>query len=252
MVDTPIGSTLPDPRVGMQKVGPTFGWPSLEELAAIDEAFAKIGKLPEELAAIREALDQMERASALMDTLTDEDKLRWVLVFLETDLDHLSPEEQRDRSYELRALMPSRPIQPMAYMSMLQPLPLGHLKSLQAQIRQGLHALMLDPRPLEEIYADPFAGWTLPAVGTRLLRRSAIDDRDTVVLVWNYAPDEPTKIIHTVADLIRRTGQRLRVCRQCRRLFVGRKRQAYCQPACSQKIRDRRRHDRAQPDADGR
>ena len=59
-------------------------------------------------------------------------------------------------------------------------------------------------------------------------------------LQWQ-ANDERTAILHGVMTLKIEAGDALKACAECHKPFVARKRQIYCAPLCSQKVRDRKR-----------
>jgi hypothetical protein len=56
--------------------------------------------------------------------------------------------------------------------------------------------------------------------------------------------EEKDAILGGVVNLLFQAGEHLRACVECHRPFVARKRQIYCSPQCSQRVRDRRKRQR--------
>src|SRR5262245_30158021 len=140
---------------------------------------------------------------------TPEEKLRWVVNFASRDLDSLRQEERIALGYDLRALIPpgwSRkvPFGPMAE---------AELRGIQARIATGLLASAEDP-------------WML---GGRMVLHRTFDERSRLSHYHlTFAGSERDAILGGVADLLVRTGRRVRICAECGKPLVARKRQAYC------------------------
>jgi hypothetical protein len=173
---------------------------------------------------------------------TPEQRLRWLLKFLEEDLDLLRPEERIAKGYDLRALMdlsfglrtaakkPSRPGEAMLGNS--APMPDAELRAFQAEIAQGIRGLLQNPPQ----------GWHLTTPQLSVWPASPGVKRGGFGLRW-YG-EEKDAILGGVVNLLLQAGEHLRACVECHRPFVARKRQIYCSAPCSQRVRDRRKRQR--------
>jgi len=172
-------------------------------------------------------------------------RLRWVLDFAYRDLDILRREERVALAYDLLTLA-------------AHTLPLGagghggpstaattmsdeSLRGYQREIAEGLRG-MLDLRNLK--------AWPIPAQPALALRpmgsSNPEDSRGPRFRVI-FEGDERAGIIGGVAHLVIEAGDLLRSCRECGRPFVRVRRQEYCSATCSQKTRNRRMAEKAQP-----
>jgi hypothetical protein len=182
-------------------------------------------------------LEQIMDAWSRKMPLTDDKLLRQLLDFTRLKIEALSPVEQTTLSFDLLARFViigpnSTPIPIPNYLFSD-----SELVEIQAQVAEGLRLLM----------DEPGADWVLPNVSRRATRVSGLGHIETRFSVV-YSPNDPTAmVVNAIADFIVRAGQRLRVCANCRALFVANKRQAYCSPSCSQAKRTQRKRDRMQP-----
>jgi hypothetical protein len=167
-----------------------------------------------------------------MADLTPEDQLRWVIQFTRENLDALSPAERVARGYRLRVL--DQPSRPLAIEDAWEPMPDVRLGKLQAEIAAGLRALVGEEGrwevPRAEVSAD--------------LTRVYDPGQKTFRLGLAWAGREPEIILHQIANLVHRYGQRLRACARCQSPFLPKKRQIYCSRACSQAVQTQRYRER--------
>ena len=162
---------------------------------------------------------------------TPEQKLRWLLAFLQRDLDALYPEERVALGYDLAGLALSG-----ADMALVR-----HgadavadtvLRKYQGDIRRGLQAV-LDGQP-----------WELP--GVPVLTRTDSTFRITV-----HGDEQAGGLLVGIAHVLVAAGDRLRMCasdRQgegCGQMFVRTRRQTFCSLTCSQQARNLRKKLRA-------
>ena len=192
--------------------------------------------------------DQWNQASQRQRGLTDDDRLRWLLAFLELKIETLSPEAQTALFFDLFQF-----IWAFLYPTLtMQPIPVtvlsgAQLAAIQQEIADGVRALMTDERAFADVVADPGGGWVLPITPRRVVRASALGDVETVFKILSSQEDIGVMIVCGAADFIVRAGRHLRVCANCRALFVAKKRQAYCSPSCSQEKRTQRKRARMLP-----
>jgi hypothetical protein len=192
--------------------------------------------------------DQWNQASQRRRGMTDDDRLRWLLAFLQLKIETLSAEAHTALFFDLfqfiwEFLYPTLTMQPIP----VTVLSGAQLAAIQRQIADGVQALMTDERAYSDVVADPKGGWVLPITPRRVVRASALGDVETVFTVLSSQEDMGVMIVCGAADFIVRAGQHLRVCAHCRTLFVANKRQAYCKPSCSQAKRDKRKRARMRP-----
>jgi hypothetical protein len=192
--------------------------------------------------------DQWNQASQRRRGMTDDDRLRWLLDFLQIKIDTLSPEAHTALFFDLfqfiwEFLYPTLTMQPIPATVLVW----KQLAAIQQQIADGVRALMTDERAYADVVADPTGGWVLPITPRRVVRASALGDVETVFTVLSSQEDLGVMIVCGAAEFLVRAGQRLRVCANCRALFVAKKRQAYCSPSCSQEKRTQRKRDRMLP-----
>ncbi len=100
------------------------------------------------------------------------------------------------------------------------------LRAIQTALADGFHAL--------------FGGaeWTLPKRTVRVYRFSPPAARETRFGVRWDSDTEVDSIVSSVIDLVLRSGNRLRACRHCGRVFVATMRQQYCSAVHSQAQRN--------------
>jgi hypothetical protein len=173
---------------------------------------------------------------------TPDARLRWLLRFLEEDLDALYPEERMARGYDLRMFSdPSFGLMGKVkgglrgtYRRALGPMPETDLYALQADIRRGIQGLL----------QTPHHQWDIPAPQQLSLRRVSPPRAKKTRFVVTWQGEELQTILGGVFNLLLQAGEALKACVECRRPFVARKRQIYCSPNCSQRVRDRRKRRR--------
>jgi hypothetical protein len=187
-------------------------------------------------------LVQWREAHRRMYALTDDERLRWLLDFTRLKIEALSHEAQLILAFDLHQFLCVRPIgKPV-------PIPAGvprepELLDIQRHVAQGLRAIMAE----DHKDTDLSTGWILPPIDRRVVRVSALGYVETTLNIL-YSPDNiVSMLVNAIADFVVRAGQRLRVCANCRTLFVANKRQAYCTPACSQTKRTQRKRARMLP-----
>jgi len=194
---------------------------------------------------IDEQLEQQELAVQRMGG-TPEDRLRWVVRFARLDLGLFRPEEKVALGYDLRQFYQigwfiKRTFGPMRE---------RQLYHLQKQIIDGLRNLVTDPRSYldgAKLLCDPQAGWYLPAARAQILRLSPLGSKPAKFYMMRESDNEEAVILWGVAELLITAGSRLRSCGGCQSPFVARKRQEYCSPECSQRMRNLRRQKKKMP-----
>jgi hypothetical protein len=203
-------------------------------------------------------IDQWSRAWRRAQPLTDDDLLRWVLQFTRLNIEALSSDEQTTLGFDILAqfIIGKYPLiegprhtsrRSDAYRFPDVRFSVSELVQIQTHIAEGLRMMMMDPDEAVALFGDPQPIWKLPTVSRHLSRITALGYIETRFSL-GYSPEHPVAmVVNAVADFIARAGQHLRVCAQCRTLFVANKRQAYCTPACSQAKRTQRKKDRMRP-----
>jgi hypothetical protein len=194
-------------------------------------------------------IEQLTRAWSRERGLTDDDKLRWLLDFARLNIEALSADEHTALGFDflVRFVMYRDP-------SKDEPIPIPdhvfsapELGEIQAQIADGLHCLMMDKEAALARFGGPDGIWVLPDISRNVRRTSALGYIETHFSVGYSPKSAVAMVVNAVADFVVRSGQRLRVCANCRTLFVANKRQAYCSPSCSQAKRTQRKRDRMRP-----
>jgi hypothetical protein len=169
---------------------------------------------------------------------TSEDCLRWVLKFSRQNLDLLRPEERTALAADIRLLhaipltdfsTPDRRLEEQ-FVQPDEPTSDQELRGLQAEIAEGISALL----------SDPPGKWELPTRKAFLTRTVPPDSRSPRIII-RWEGDTRAMTIGRIVGLILHFGDRLRACPVCHTPFLSVRRQAYCSPACSQHERDRRK-----------
>jgi len=163
---------------------------------------------------------------------SDEHRMRWLLRFAA-----LGAENSEDLRYEILtfAVPPSARFVPCEVYATSGELDLGIGNFLQ-WLRSGLDTLkegFLHGHPVD---------WSVNAPGShhftwrngRLLDKPSIDD--------GILTEDRFKA--QVCSVLTSQGHRIRFCRKCAKLFLGQRRQAYCDPKCSQITRTKRYRER--------
>ncbi len=86
--------------------------------------------------------------------------------------------------------------------------------------------------------------WRLPRPRYALLESAYDRESKRHIFRVRWEGDEQDVIIEGVWNLLIAAGNRLRVCLDCSKPFVVRKRQEYCSLECSQRRRNRRKSER--------
>jgi hypothetical protein len=155
---------------------------------------------------------------------TPEQRLRWIVILAQRDLDDLTPGEIEALGDDLRmAAIFSLP-RGVGLNTTTAAMPPGVLQRYQDDIDRGLRAVLgKDSR------------W--PLSGRPVLERRAGGFRIAV------EGDEKTGILSGVAQLVVEAGDRLRACQDpaCGAAFVATRRQNYCSIKHSQRVRNQKR-----------
>ena len=201
--------------------------------------------VPEE---IRQQVEEFYRQRTLAEKRmgrTPEERLRWVIKFTRQDLDTLRPEERIALGYDLRMLAslgwaPSPTLkglggQAYGYVVDVGAMPDEVLRTVQTEIARGLQGMM----------AETGQSWELPVPHKLYVSRMSPAGAKKTCFQVRWEGGEPEAILGGVLNLLLTAGKALKACAECQRPFVARKRQIYCCPVCSQRVRDRKRPSRA-------
>ncbi len=186
------------------------------------------------------------RAWMEIQTAPPTEQIKWLLAFLEEDLDALTPAASVDRGWRLRALKPGGSVlrawrrheryerrDNVVWIvdAPWSPMESQQLAELQREIKAGVAALLLDAAD-----NSPKRVWTLPGTRSAKLRRSGRG-----FFEWTWEADESSAILLGVAELIYDCGDHIRACKQCAHPFLAVKRQEYCTPEHGQLARDQKK-----------
>jgi hypothetical protein len=118
----------------------------------------------------------------------------------------------------------------------VEPMADSVLKEIHKEIRTGLKKLMTGR-------ADKSEAWMVPAPEQLGISRGAdVKSRMQFEPETSFGDQKERIVILNAALNVLFTGQRMiRVCKECGNPFVPRRRQEYDTPACSQRVRDRKR-----------
>jgi hypothetical protein len=184
-----------------------------------------------------------------IDALTDAQRLRWVLEFIQWDLAALPAEELVTLGDDLQhATAPWWVQEKRQYTEMSA----AEVRALQQEIHEGVNTATgtsIDVREMMMIssgHAHPHGGWVLPQAAMHLLRlRQRFRDGDYLrIMCVSECTNNRMAILTGVANLLLKFGERLLTCQVCGTLFMRQYRQEYCTVRCSNKVRNRRRLDR--------
>jgi hypothetical protein len=182
-----------------------------------------------------------EHENPEIDRLSKDDKLRWVLQFLQTDVNKHSQSQQEqlgDDFYHAAVSLWGRRCRGA-------PLTAGQVQELHEKIRGGLQTLMTQP-VMDVILLGlphvPTPGWEIPETRSFFARVQFPSDKWPRFLRIHPPQSDPlVAVLQGVTDLVEAADDRLRVCPECGNLFVRRRRQECCTERCAQKRRNRRR-----------
>jgi hypothetical protein len=183
----------------------------------------------------QQLLDQFDLARRRVGEKPEE-RLRWLLQFVRTDLNLLHPEERRALAYDLRALLTPTNIGAREFRSsVLTPEEDDSLvEQLHAEIKRGLTNLL----------SEENSGWTFKQPDYVAICRSTKLNAKRIGFIKKVhfaAPSGKDAILNAVMDIILESGDLMRACSECKSPFVPVRRQEYCSIKCSQRARDRRR-----------
>jgi hypothetical protein len=170
----------------------------------------------------QEILDIQLAESRIGDTL--ESRLKWILNFKDQDLSTLSSGERATLGFSLRAFVEKG----ITFDAMSDEV----LNDLQKWVRE-LFEVTRKKSPM--FLAPPPQGYLISPV---LRDKKVVLER---LPQFDMHKDESLAIKHAIADTAERGSDKLRLCLQCRSLFVAHRKKVYCVPACSQKARDIKR-----------
>lgn len=174
------------------------------------------------------------------------ESLRWLLAFTNAELPPLTPTDCREVNQALERLvrsclgqggvLPARWL-PRAGKALATPAQLRMPRMSRARIR-NLHTVLRNTltelRPDDESGADTVPYVLLPAgvQGVVLTTRGKGIERV-------YGAGWPDLVWLAIAATFEAFGEQIRRCPSCERWFLRHRRQAYCSPQCSQKVRSR-------------
>jgi hypothetical protein len=163
------------------------------------------------------------RQQQLARAAVDEDRLAWVVEFVNDDILSRPSTDRIARGYQLKAL---------AGVASPGPMPDRQILHVHRTLRAGLKAA----------FAKEGLGWSLPMQRT-WLRLSPMGQgrRDYRFARLGQAKNDHDAIVGTVVRLIEFAGSQLRTCAVCETFFLGVKRQEYCTTTCSQVMRNNRK-----------
>jgi hypothetical protein len=171
-----------------------------------------------------------------LDPLSEAQRLRWVLAFLQRDLDTVSSEVLEALGDDLRhATAPE-----WVHERWCAPMPAEEVRALQQEIREKM-AVAMDSS-VDRKVPRPERGFVLPEPATYIVR-IRVGKRLTFVAMSDEMTDR-IAILTGVVNLLVRFSDRLLPCPVCGAPFLRQYRQGYCGVKCSTKIRNRRRLDK--------
>jgi len=176
-----------------------------------------------------ELIEALQQVRQLAAELGGQGPLRWVSRFLGEDLSKLTTEECKIRGFVLQMFPLGEPAE--VAVGAIPILGRPELKKVQDELRDGLQAF---------VEGDGW-GWGPPVQRITLIRPR--DGTGPVTRSWMIEAGGRLRILWAVGEHVRRYGQRLRICQDshCRTPFLAHKRQKYCTPKCSQRVREVRR-----------
>lgn len=154
------------------------------------------------------------------------ERMRWLLQFAGPELNSLTPGKQLDLWLDAQYFhIPFvRRIPQETTVKSLPDKGLGKLRRLQSELREGLQAIRRGNR------------WLLPATPEKWIVMVSRQKGNTDIL---YRGDHRQMFFAGVADLLHDAWSFVRECRNpdCKSLFVPNRKQTYCRPECSTKVR---------------
>lgn len=179
----------------------------------------------------RAVAEDFSQAWQRMRAMSDVERLRWVVAFSQKPLAPLAPAVLSRLGNELRGLMSASGISATGDFG---PLPRAAVEEIQSRIRAALEALVREegrevPMPL------------VSAVISRMhfTVEGVLESRKARYQVRHEAKSETDAILASVFELIKgEAGHQLHPCRSCGIPVVVNRRQVYCGPKCSQRVRD--------------
>jgi hypothetical protein len=182
-----------------------------------------------------------------IDALTPAERLRWILGFMQRDLEALPSKELEALGDDLLHATAPWWVEKKRQCTDMSA---DQVRALQQEIRDGVQAAMgtsineIEIARIHWGHAHPHGGWVLPQAATHLLRlRFRVRDYVGIMCVSESTNDR-TAILTGVANLLITCGDRLSTCPVCGTLFLRQYRQEYCNVRCSNKVRNRRRKSR--------
>lgn len=157
---------------------------------------------------------------------------RWLLSFVQADLETLSPDQWQDLQDELVVFsLPPAQFSPSSRPSvgdLERPPKKREVEAIQLEVRRGITRLFNSPAP---------RSWSIPNLQ---IRRIVFRRQDGTIGRGYWGRIFRERFLMTVADVLESVGDRIKRCPECRCLFVAVKRQAYCSRRHSQRVRSRK------------
>ena len=154
------------------------------------------------------------------------ERMRWLLQFAGSDLNSLTPGEQLDLWLDVQYFhIPFfHRIPQETTVKSLPDKGLEKLRQLQSELREGLQAIRIG------------GSWRLPATPAKWEVKVSLQRGNTYT---HYRGDYRQMFFAGVADLLHDAWSLVRECRNpdCKSLFVPNRKQTYCRPECSTKVR---------------
>lgn len=159
-----------------------------------------------------------------------DDRIQWLLEFARRDLSRLPNKERLALDAVLKGIFPDYRATGPGFQGgySVVPMSANNIRGIQQRLKMGLDSLLAG------------GGWRLPGTpdGIALERWAGSDGvyatRQTVLAEF------PLTFWLAVADWLVAAGPRLRACPECHTPFLAIRRQTYCSPQCSQRVRTRR------------
>jgi hypothetical protein len=170
-------------------------------------------------------------------------RLKWVVDFVQRDLDLLQAGEREALGYDLRGLVVHSLAGQVGYRIDRKAMSETALRQYQKRIAKGLDGLL----------SEPPQPWQIPEVQPHVavVEIAPSGQRKFVVRLGG---DEAASVIGGVANLVAEAGEHLRRCKNpdCEKVFVADAKQSrYCDAKCSQSVRDKRRSNKEEEESNG-
>lgn len=158
-----------------------------------------------------------------------QDRLRWLLTTVQRDLFALPDGEWDEVQDDLHAVCIAPGVQTPAHSASATDaapprLANDEVRVLLQNIKDGIRRFLTGP------------GWVFSVARIKCLVTRRKRGGDPMVIEG----DLKTRVLWATADLLRSHGTRIKICLECKRLFLPIRRQAYCAKRCSQRVRTRR------------